>query len=440
MWDYTTGFVHLTGIWKALGNSKADIVKLCSTNLELELEGVIKRIRGGYLKIQGTWVPYELGRALAKRTCWPLRHAMVSVFGPDFPSECLQPGMPGYGTLSLNDDDDADPKKKRKRKAQQSVSVTGLKRPARGQASTKAEPMPLTVAQAEKRRRMEGAFSHPPALPKERPTRKAAKPKRYVEEDEGDEEDFDEANEIDSQSSTSVVSDVSEIVEVPISNGFTPSKIEILDLLRASRSLQQLSTGHQSFDKESAGGIFDVRGTMFRWDGGMEGRSGLTRIINVPERTQQSPHDASTEVHDGEPELEDDKGRQSSPDSVSLVGSQYGLDYNPRMASASVSPAQVRVYPAVAHRQVDGKSPFTSAAWATPQPAFFGVNGRPMPTFGFPNTPQPASNVHRGSASIASTSVEHEPSCATPPERTRTPDFQYFGPQSSLALQQAMTK
>ena len=51
MWDRETGFVHFTGIWKCLGNSKADIVRVVDSNPEL---GVTK-IRGGFLKIQGTW-------------------------------------------------------------------------------------------------------------------------------------------------------------------------------------------------------------------------------------------------------------------------------------------------------------------------------------------------------------------------------------------------
>lgn len=45
------GYVHFTGIWKALGNSKADIVKMVDSNPELK----VKKIRGGFLKIQGTW-------------------------------------------------------------------------------------------------------------------------------------------------------------------------------------------------------------------------------------------------------------------------------------------------------------------------------------------------------------------------------------------------
>jgi len=36
----------------------ADIVKMIDS--QPELASVIRRVRGGYLKIQGTWMPYEV--------------------------------------------------------------------------------------------------------------------------------------------------------------------------------------------------------------------------------------------------------------------------------------------------------------------------------------------------------------------------------------------
>lgn len=99
IWDYHTGYVHLTGLWKAIGNNKADIVKLVEN--EPQLEPVIRRVRGGYLKIQGTWVPFDIAKALASRTCYHIRYALVPLFGAEFPSTCLQPGDPGFGILQL---------------------------------------------------------------------------------------------------------------------------------------------------------------------------------------------------------------------------------------------------------------------------------------------------------------------------------------------------
>jgi len=40
----------------------ADIVKMVES--EPELAARIRRVRGGYLKIQGTWMPYEVGSAV----------------------------------------------------------------------------------------------------------------------------------------------------------------------------------------------------------------------------------------------------------------------------------------------------------------------------------------------------------------------------------------
>lgn len=49
---------------------------------------VIKRIRGGYIKIQGTWLPFETARLLCVRFCYPIRYLLVPIFGPFFPKEC----------------------------------------------------------------------------------------------------------------------------------------------------------------------------------------------------------------------------------------------------------------------------------------------------------------------------------------------------------------
>ncbi|KAI8881521.1 DNA-binding domain of Mlu1-box binding protein MBP1, partial [Backusella circina FSU 941] len=77
MWDRELGYVHFTGVWKSLGNSKADIVKMVDSNPELK----VKKIRGGFLKIQGTWIPYEYAYILCKRTAWHVRKELVSIFG-----------------------------------------------------------------------------------------------------------------------------------------------------------------------------------------------------------------------------------------------------------------------------------------------------------------------------------------------------------------------
>ncbi|KAK2467240.1 hypothetical protein APHAL10511_000789 [Amanita phalloides] len=97
MMDIDDGYILWTGIWKALGNSKADIVKMIDS--QPDLAQVIRRVRGGYLKIQGTWMPYEVALRLSRRVAWPIKEDLVPLFGPTFPSTCLSPDQPGYGQV-----------------------------------------------------------------------------------------------------------------------------------------------------------------------------------------------------------------------------------------------------------------------------------------------------------------------------------------------------
>ncbi|GBE90056.1 hypothetical protein SCP_1800780 [Sparassis crispa] len=97
MLDMDDGYVLWTGIWKALGNSKADIVKIVESQPDLASQ--LRRVRGGYLKIQGTWMPYETALRLARLVAWPIRYDLVPLFGPTFPSTCLSPDQPGYGQI-----------------------------------------------------------------------------------------------------------------------------------------------------------------------------------------------------------------------------------------------------------------------------------------------------------------------------------------------------
>ncbi|CAG8497294.1 13463_t:CDS:2 [Ambispora gerdemannii] len=117
MWDRETGYVHFTGIWKALGKNKADIAKLVETHPDLA--ATIKKVRGGFLKIQGTWMPYDSAKELSRRTCFQLKEQLVPIFGPHFPSEVLSPTQPGFGILALSDE--AAQKKRIRRKPKETT-------------------------------------------------------------------------------------------------------------------------------------------------------------------------------------------------------------------------------------------------------------------------------------------------------------------------------
>ncbi|PSK78842.1 hypothetical protein CJJ07_001280 [Candidozyma auris] len=118
IWDYETGYTHLTGLWRAAlheqalhrnkngvvhvkPNAKADIVKLLESTPQA-LHPYIKRVRGGFLKIQGTWVPHSLCKRLARSFCYYIRYQLIPIFGTDFPDLCLHPDDPGFGELRFD--------------------------------------------------------------------------------------------------------------------------------------------------------------------------------------------------------------------------------------------------------------------------------------------------------------------------------------------------
>ncbi|KAH8094501.1 transcription regulator HTH, apses-type DNA-binding domain-containing protein [Cristinia sonorae] len=78
MLDMDDGYVLWTGIWKGKP-LHPDIVKMLESQPDLAPQ--LRRVRGGYLKIQGTWMPYEVALRLARRVAWPIRYELVPLFG-----------------------------------------------------------------------------------------------------------------------------------------------------------------------------------------------------------------------------------------------------------------------------------------------------------------------------------------------------------------------
>ncbi|KAH8829947.1 transcription regulator HTH, apses-type DNA-binding domain-containing protein [Flagelloscypha sp. PMI_526] len=159
MMDIDDGYILWTGIWKALGNSKADIVKMVDSHPNLS--SVIRRVRGGYLKIQGTWMPYENALDLARRVGWPIREDLVPLFGPTFPSTCLSPEQPGYGQVIT-------PKTRRRaRRTQPIVTTIG---PGQHPTSSKLESPTYSSARRNLVRSWAETTSSPFAPPLPSPT------------------------------------------------------------------------------------------------------------------------------------------------------------------------------------------------------------------------------------------------------------------------------
>ncbi|CAR27617.1 ZYRO0D02728p [Zygosaccharomyces rouxii] len=55
---------------------------------KVSLSDVMQRIRGGYIKIQGTWLPLDMAKLICTWFCFPIRYLLVPIFGPDFPQLC----------------------------------------------------------------------------------------------------------------------------------------------------------------------------------------------------------------------------------------------------------------------------------------------------------------------------------------------------------------
>ncbi|CCE62798.1 hypothetical protein TPHA_0D01580 [Tetrapisispora phaffii CBS 4417] len=56
----------------------------------LQFKDLIQKIRGGYTKIQGCWLPYTIAREFCLRFCYPIRYLLIPVFGESFPDECSE--------------------------------------------------------------------------------------------------------------------------------------------------------------------------------------------------------------------------------------------------------------------------------------------------------------------------------------------------------------
>ncbi|KAG9049144.1 hypothetical protein FS837_011063 [Tulasnella sp. UAMH 9824] len=88
-----------TSICKALGKSKADITRMIESDPELQQPNKLRRVKGGFLRVQGTWIPHSNAMALARKIAWEIKDDLVPFFGPEFPSTCLAPNDPGFADI-----------------------------------------------------------------------------------------------------------------------------------------------------------------------------------------------------------------------------------------------------------------------------------------------------------------------------------------------------
>ncbi|KAK4185090.1 hypothetical protein QBC35DRAFT_390262 [Podospora australis] len=100
MWDYNVGLVRMTPFFKCLDYSKTTPAKMLNSNPGLK--EITYSITGGSITAQGYWMPYYCAKAVCATFCHQIAGALIPIFGPDFPSECIPEGAPGYKRMIID--------------------------------------------------------------------------------------------------------------------------------------------------------------------------------------------------------------------------------------------------------------------------------------------------------------------------------------------------
>lgn len=51
----------------------------------------------------GYWIPYSCARAVCATFCYPIAGALIPIFGPDFPRDCIKPDCPRFGCMEIDE-------------------------------------------------------------------------------------------------------------------------------------------------------------------------------------------------------------------------------------------------------------------------------------------------------------------------------------------------
>src|ERR1044071_9151436 len=54
------------------------------------------------MQVLGYWMPYYCAKAVCATFCHQIAGALVPLFGPSFPSECIPEGVPGYKRMVID--------------------------------------------------------------------------------------------------------------------------------------------------------------------------------------------------------------------------------------------------------------------------------------------------------------------------------------------------
>ncbi|KAL2024499.1 hypothetical protein VTK56DRAFT_7542 [Thermocarpiscus australiensis] len=100
MWDYNVGLVRMTPFFKCRGYSKTTPAKMLSQNPGLK--DITYSITGGSIKAQGYWMPYSCAKAVCATFCHRIAGALIPLFGPQFPFECVPEKAAGHGRMIID--------------------------------------------------------------------------------------------------------------------------------------------------------------------------------------------------------------------------------------------------------------------------------------------------------------------------------------------------
>ncbi|CAH0015566.1 unnamed protein product [Clonostachys rhizophaga] len=101
MWDYVGGFVRISPFFKSRGHKKTGPAKMLDLNKGLR--DVTFHMTGGNRVAQGYWVPYQCARAVCATFCYPIAGALIPIFGPTFPDDCIRPGTALFGRMVIDE-------------------------------------------------------------------------------------------------------------------------------------------------------------------------------------------------------------------------------------------------------------------------------------------------------------------------------------------------
>ncbi|KAI9645605.1 hypothetical protein NHQ30_006347 [Ciborinia camelliae] len=100
MWDYNVGLVRITPFFKCCKYSKTTPAKMLGLNPGLK--EITHSITGGALAAQGYWMPYSCALAVCTTFCSHIAPALIPIFGPTFPSQCVIPDAPEHGRMIID--------------------------------------------------------------------------------------------------------------------------------------------------------------------------------------------------------------------------------------------------------------------------------------------------------------------------------------------------